>query len=101
VRNIPILVPFSNFPLFSFPGQEHLAGCHKIPTVVYYDQKGSMKAGGDEVTSTSARLDAVVNRWTKVELCALSSLAILMLPIFNALTTDSSFDSGPKPWNST
>jgi hypothetical protein len=61
---------------------------------MYYDQEGNMKAGGAE-TEGSAMMDLAEDYgWTKAELCALSSSYNLM--IFNALTIDSSFDSGPK-----
>jgi hypothetical protein len=84
----------SNLPLYSFPGQEHVVGSYKIPTIMYYDQEGNMKAGGAE-TEGSAMMDLAEDYgWTKAELCALSSSYNLM--IFNALTIDSSFDSGPK-----
>jgi hypothetical protein len=96
VRTIPPFVLSSNLPLFSFPGQEHVVGSYKIPTIMYYDQEGNMKAGGAEAEG-SAMMDLAEDYgWTKAELCALSSSSNLMLRIFNAPTIDSSFVSGPK-----
>jgi hypothetical protein len=96
VRTIPALVLSSNLHLFSFPGQEHVGGSYKIPTTMYYDQKGKVKAGGAE-TEGSAMVDLAEDYgWTKAELCALSSSSNPMLRIFNAPTIDSSLDSGPK-----
>jgi hypothetical protein len=89
-------VLFSNLPLVSFPGQEHVAGSYKIPTILYYDQEGNVKAGGAEAEGNAMVDLAEDYGWTKAELCALSFLSNLMLRTFNALTIDSSFDSGPK-----
>ena len=95
MRTIPPLVLSSNLHLFSFPGQEHVVGSYKIPTMMYYDPEGNMKAGGAEAEG-SAMVDLAEDYgWTKAELCALSS-SNLMFRIFNAPTIDSSFDSGPK-----
>ena len=59
----------SNFPLSSFPGQEHVAGSYKIPTLMFYDQDGIMKMAGAEADS-SAILDLAEDEgWTKAELC--------------------------------
>jgi hypothetical protein len=95
VRTIPPLVLSSNLPLFSFPGQEHVVGSYKIPTMMYYDQEGNMKAGGAEAEGNAMMDLAEDYGWTKAELCALSSSS-LMLRTFNAPAIDSSFDSGPK-----
>jgi hypothetical protein len=73
VRLIPPLVLSSNLPLFSFPGQEHVAGSYKIPSIMYYDQEGNVKAGGAEAEG-SAMMDLAEDYgWTKAELCVLSS----------------------------
>ncbi|KAI0279701.1 hypothetical protein BGY98DRAFT_1089080 [Russula aff. rugulosa BPL654] len=51
-----------------FPGQEHVVGSYKIPTIMYYDQEGNMKAGGAE-TEGSAMMDLAEDYgWTKAEL---------------------------------
>ena len=72
MRTIPPLVLSSNLTLFSFPGQEHVVGSYKIPTIMFYDQEGNMKAGGAE-TEGSAMTDLAEDySWTKAELCALS-----------------------------
>ena len=96
MRAIPSLLLSPYLPLFRFPGQEHVVGSYKIPTIMYYDQEGNMTAGGAEAEG-SAIIDLAEDYgWTKAELCALSSSSNLMLRIFNAPTIDSSFDSGPK-----
>jgi hypothetical protein len=52
----------------SFPGQEHVAGSYKIPTIMYYDKTGSMKVAGAEADS-SAIIDLAEDEdWTKAEL---------------------------------
>jgi hypothetical protein len=96
VRTIPPLLLSSYLPLFSFPGQEHVVGSYKIPTIMYYDQEGNMKAGGAEAEG-GAMVDLAEDYgWTKAELCALSFSSNPMLRIFNAFTIDSSFDYGLK-----
>lgn len=70
---IPPLFYSSNLSHFSFPGQEHVAGSYKIPSIMYYDQDGNMKAGGAE-TEGNAMIDLAEDyNWTKAELYALSS----------------------------
>src|SRR5712671_346475 len=39
----PWPLPTHITPLSSFPGQEHVAGSYKIPTILYYDKNGDMK----------------------------------------------------------
>ncbi|PCH42423.1 hypothetical protein WOLCODRAFT_89826 [Wolfiporia cocos MD-104 SS10] len=51
-----------------FPGQEHVAGNSKIPSIMYYDQSGKMGAAGAEAESASVLADAEDNGWVKVEL---------------------------------
>jgi hypothetical protein len=93
----PTLAPSSNLPLFSSPDQEHVTtGSYKIPTIVYYDQEGNMTAGGAEAEGRLMADLAEHCGWIKAELCALSSSSKPVLRISNALTIDSSFDSGPK-----
>ncbi|KIY67289.1 hypothetical protein CYLTODRAFT_461554 [Cylindrobasidium torrendii FP15055 ss-10] len=51
-----------------FPGQEHVAGNSKIPSVMYYDQAGNMMAAGAEADTTTAVSNAEDENWMKVEL---------------------------------
>ncbi|THV07338.1 hypothetical protein K435DRAFT_815567 [Dendrothele bispora CBS 962.96] len=51
-----------------FPGQEHIAGNSKIPTILYYDHEGKMMAAGAEADTSSVLSLAEDEGWTKVEL---------------------------------
>jgi hypothetical protein len=52
----------------SFPGQEHVAGNSKIPSVMFYDKSGNMRAAGAEAESASILSQAEDEGWTKIEL---------------------------------
>jgi hypothetical protein len=54
--------------LCSFPGQEHVAGNSKIPSVIYYDKHGTIMAAGAEADSSSIAAQAEDEGWIKVEL---------------------------------
>ncbi len=51
-----------------FPGQEHVAGNSKIPSIIYYDKYGTVKAAGAEVDNTSVVAQAEDEGWIKAEL---------------------------------
>ncbi|KAJ4477259.1 hypothetical protein J3R30DRAFT_3290784 [Lentinula aciculospora] len=51
-----------------FPGQEHVAGNSKIPTIMYYDREGKMMAAGAEADTPSMLSLAEDEGWIKVEL---------------------------------
>ncbi|KAL6307414.1 hypothetical protein BKA93DRAFT_727356 [Sparassis latifolia] len=51
-----------------FPGQEHVAGNSKIPSIMYYDRHGNMKAAGAEAESASIVANAEDEGWVKAEL---------------------------------
>jgi len=57
--------------LDSFPGQEHVAGNSKIPSVIYYDKHGTIMAAGAEADSSSIAAQAEDEGWIKVELYVL------------------------------
>jgi hypothetical protein len=60
-----------SLPLSSFPGQEHVAGSYKIPTILYYDKNGNVKVAGAEAEG-SAIIDLAEDEgWTKAELYVL------------------------------
>lgn len=50
-----------------FPGQEHVAGSAKIPSVMLYDSNGDMMAAGAE-TSLDENIERCEDeKWTVVE----------------------------------
>ncbi|KAG6919191.1 hypothetical protein DXG01_008489 [Tephrocybe rancida] len=51
-----------------FPGQEHVAGNSKIPSVIYYDKNGKMTAAGAEADTSSVLAQAEDEGWIKTEL---------------------------------
>ena len=51
-----------------FPGQEHVAGNSKIPSVMYYDRRGKMQAAGAEAESASVLSQGEDEGWVKAEL---------------------------------
>ncbi|TDL19908.1 hypothetical protein BD410DRAFT_815768 [Rickenella mellea] len=51
-----------------FPGQEHVAGNSKIPSIIYYDTSGNVKAAGAEADSALVESDAEDEGWLRVEL---------------------------------
>ena len=50
-----------------FPAQEYISGAPKIPTVIYYDQSGKVKAAGAEAMKESIYLIAEDENWVKAE----------------------------------
>jgi hypothetical protein len=54
--------------LYRFPGQEHVAGNSKIPSVIYYDKHGNIMAAGAEADSSSVIAQAEDEGWIKAEL---------------------------------
>ena len=88
MRTVLFIVLSTNLHPFSFPGKEHVTGSYKIPTIMYYDREGNMKAGGAETEDMLMASLAEDNGWTKVELCAFSSSFTnnRMLRIFNILS---------------
>lgn len=51
-----------------FPGQEHVAGNSKIPSILYYDKRGDLKAAGAEADANQIQALAEDENWHKVEL---------------------------------
>lgn len=51
-----------------FPGQEHVAGNSKIPSILYYDQNGTVMAAGAEAEGASIISQAEDEYWIKAEL---------------------------------
>ncbi|KAF8885939.1 hypothetical protein BD779DRAFT_1471330 [Infundibulicybe gibba] len=50
-----------------YPGQERVGGDSKIPTVIYYDANGKVRAVGAEATSGGTVDEASENGWYKAE----------------------------------
>jgi hypothetical protein len=59
-----------------FPGQEHVVGSTKIPSVIYYDRQGRMKAAGAEADTSAAQARAEDEGWIKAELFVPLSLSV-------------------------
>ncbi|KAF9445268.1 hypothetical protein P691DRAFT_675969 [Macrolepiota fuliginosa MF-IS2] len=51
-----------------FPGQEHVAGNTKIPSVIYYDRHGKMMAAGAEADTNGIQAQAEDENWIRAEL---------------------------------
>ncbi|KAJ6494896.1 hypothetical protein C8R47DRAFT_390639 [Mycena vitilis] len=51
-----------------FPGQEHVAGNCKIPSILWYDARGKMVAAGAEAETSAILSQAEDEEWIKVEL---------------------------------
>ena len=60
------LVSFSD-RFCRFPAQERSGGDAKIPTVIYYDRDGTVRATGAEVLLESNIDMAIEQQWVKVE----------------------------------
>jgi len=73
----------------SFPGQEHIAGNSKIPSVVYYDSHGKLVAAGAETDTAAVILQAEDNNWIKTDLY---DCAVLRSYPNDTIVTDSSYD---------
>ena len=53
---------------FSYPGQEHVTGNTKIPSILFYDRKGKVRAAGAEAEDAQVLAQAEDDEWSKVEL---------------------------------
>lgn len=54
-----------------------MAGNSKIPSIIYYDTFGNMKAAGAEADGASVLAQAEDEGWIKTELYATSFIALL------------------------
>jgi len=50
-----------------FPAQETISGASKIPTIIYYDKNGHVKAVGAEATKDGIYENAMDRGWVKAE----------------------------------
>ena len=53
--------------MYRFPAHEHISGASKIPTVIYYDRTGNVKAVGAEAMKESIFKIAEDEHGVKVE----------------------------------
>lgn len=54
-----------------FPGQEHTAGSSKVPSILCYDNEGTVRAAGAEVNIAENVENAEDEGWMKAEWCAI------------------------------
>jgi len=50
-----------------FPAQETISGASKIPTIIYYDPEGKVRAVGAEATRDGIFEEAMEGGWVKSE----------------------------------
>jgi len=50
-----------------YPAQEQIGGDAKIPTILYYDELGNVRAAGAEVLIDYIQHEAEENGWIKAE----------------------------------
>ncbi|PPQ92722.1 LOW QUALITY PROTEIN: hypothetical protein CVT25_013908 [Psilocybe cyanescens] len=58
-----------------FPAHDHVGGDSKIPTIIYYDKRGEVRAVGAEAKREGIEADAEDKEWTKAEWQVLFVLA--------------------------
>ncbi|KAJ7021945.1 hypothetical protein C8F04DRAFT_1139529 [Mycena alexandri] len=54
-------------PVTRFPAQDHVGGDSKVPSVIYYDRAGRVKACGAEALQEGVVEQAIEHRWEKAE----------------------------------
>jgi hypothetical protein len=52
---------------YRFPAHEHITGASKIPTVIYYDRSGKVRAVGAEAMKEGIYEIAEDENWVKAE----------------------------------
>lgn len=50
-----------------YPAQEHVGGDNKIPSILYYDRQGAVKAVGAETLQQQIVEQAEEENWIKLE----------------------------------
>lgn len=53
--------------MYRFPAQEHIGGDAKIPSILFYDQTGMVRAVGAEALQESVIVQAEEEEWVKSE----------------------------------
>lgn len=76
-RYVLVFISPACFPIAQgrFPGQEHVAGNSKIPSILYYDREGNVMYAGAEADNASITSQAEDECWIKAELYVISPLA--------------------------
>ena len=68
-RYVPSSLLLAHLPTpFRYPGQEHVTGNTKIPSLLYYDRDGNLVAAGAEADNAQAVARAEDEGWVKCEL---------------------------------
>jgi hypothetical protein len=55
--------------VYRFPAHEQVNGASKIPTIIYYDRNGKVRAVGAEAASEEIYAQAEEENWVKAEWC--------------------------------
>ena len=63
---------------YRFPAQQRVGGDSKIPTVLYYDKEGEVRAVGAEATQDDFIEEAEDNEYVRVEWYALTTTMTAM-----------------------
>jgi hypothetical protein len=66
---VSVLLCFIDLTVYveRFPGQENTGTVCKIPTIIYYDKSGKVRAVGAEAIYGGINLEAEENEWVKAE----------------------------------
>ena len=62
-----VLLRYSDHRWCRFPAHEHISGASKIPTVIYYDRSGKVRAVGAEAMKEGIYEVAEDENWVKAE----------------------------------
>jgi hypothetical protein len=96
--SLPLLLLISDS---SFPGQEHVAGNSKIPSVIYYDKQGKMMAAGAEADTATVLSQVEDEGWIKAELCGYTAFFGILGQGCKPTRTDLSYGCALEQCNST
>ncbi|KAG8215044.1 hypothetical protein J3R82DRAFT_8453 [Butyriboletus roseoflavus] len=77
-----------------YPGQGQV-GDYKLPSIMYYDRKGDLKAVGYEALKDELVEVALAEGWVKVEWWVIDGSATLLLILYSRVVPDT-FSSVPK-----
>ena len=65
-----------------FPAHTQIGGDAKIPSLLYYDKTGNVKAAGAEALTESVLEDALDNDWTKAEWSVIKDVKVFVELLF-------------------
>ena len=60
-------VALTRHGMFRYPAQEHVGGDSKIPSILYYDRQGAVRAVGAEALQEHIIEQAEEENWIKLE----------------------------------